>query len=189
MRVTPIELVRPASEHLASYRDALERDWSPNTTDPHAGRRELERLDADPGAFLAEQDDRDATGEPIRLPDGTLVPRLPGFRRWVWDGGFAGIVNVRWRPGTVELPPHVLGHVGYSIVPWRQRRGYATAALRLFLPELRELALPYVELTTDADNLASQKAISSNGGVVVERFDKPAAYGGGAALRWRIHVA
>ncbi len=47
-------------------------------------------------------------------------------------------------------------------------------------------ALPFVELTTDPDNVASQKVIVANGGVLVERFRKPQAFGGREGLRYRI---
>jgi predicted acetyltransferase len=46
--------------------------------------------------------------------------------------------------------------------------------------------LPYVELTTDTSNAASQRVIEANGGRVVERFNKPAHYGGAESLRYRI---
>jgi len=182
-------LVRPAVEYLASYRAALERGWSLNTMDPGAGRVELERAKADPVAFLATQDDPEGSGEPITLPDGSVVPRLPGYRKWIWDDDFGGVISVRWQPGTAALPPHVLGHIGYAVVPWKRRRGLATAALLELLPEIRGLGLPYVDLTTDVDNLASQKVLTANGGVLVERFTKPAAYGfDSPALRWRIEL-
>lgn len=185
-----MHLVAPAATYLVSYGDALQRSWSPNTLDPAAGQLELTRIQEDPAAFLAAQDDREGKGEPIRLPDGSLVPRLPGYRRWIWDGEFGGVVSMRWQPGTAALPAHVLGHIGYAVVPWKRRRGYATAALRQFLPEVVGLGLPYVELTTDADNSASQKVIIANGGVLVERFTKPAVFGtDGDALRWRIPLS
>lgn len=184
-----VQLVRPAAEYLVSYRCALARAWSPDTMDAAAGRLELERIDADPVAFLAAQDDREGSGEPITLPDGSVVPRLPGYRRWIWDGEFAGVISLRWQPGTAALPPHVLGHVGYAVVPWKRRRGYATAALRELLPEVRALGLPYIEVTTDVDNLGSQKVITANGGALIERFTKPAAFGPDSpALRWRIQL-
>lgn len=182
-------LVRPAADYLPSYRAALERAWSPNTQDPAAGWLELERIKDDPDAFLAAQDDPQGRGDPIVLPDGTLALRLPGYRRWIWDGEFGGMISVRWQPGTAALPPHVLGHIGYAVVPWKRRRGLATDALREALPEIRALGLPYVELTTDLDNVASQKVITTNGGVLVEQFNKPAAYGQDSpALRWRIRM-
>ncbi len=71
----------------------------------------------------------------------------------------------------------------------QDERGYATTALRLLLPEARALSLPYVELTTDLNNTASQKVITTNGGVLIERFERPAAYGSdSAAFRWRIRL-
>ncbi len=121
------------------------------------------------------------------MPDGSVAPRLPGYRRWLWDGDFAGVISVRWQPGSVALPEHMLGHVGYTVVRWKRGRGYATAALRDLLPEIGALGLPYVELSTDVGNLASQRVIMANGGVLVERFTKPAAFGPDSpALRWRI---
>src|SRR6185369_15356057 len=112
----------------------------------------------------------------------------PGYRRWIWDGEFCGSVGFRWQPRTTELPPHVLGHVGYNVVPWKRRRGYATRALGMLLHDIRASGLPFVELTTNPDNIASQRVIEANGGELVERFNKIAAHGGGEALRWRIHL-
>ncbi len=49
--------------------------------------------------------------------------------------------------------------------------------------------LAYVELTTDRTNLASQHVITTNGGQLVERFHKPAEYGGAESLRFRIPLS
>jgi predicted acetyltransferase len=178
-------LVKPAAEHLPSYVDALQRGYSP-VTHEDASQRELEKVKRDPVRFLALQEDREARGDRIRLPDGTLVSRLPGFIRWMWDGEFAGSISLRWRPGTPELPPWCLGHIGYSVVPWKRRRGYATQALRSMLPEARKERLPYVEIVTDADNFASQRVILANGGSLVEQFNKGPRYGNVEGLRFRI---
>lgn len=184
-----MHLVVPAAEHLASYRDALARGWSPDTRRPAAAGEELQRVDADPVRFLREQDDMTASGPPIHLPDGTAVPRLPGYRRWLWDGAFAGVISFRWQPGGESLPPYCLGHVGYSVVPWRQGRGYATKALRHFLADLPPLGLRYVELTCNTDNAASRRVIEVNGGVLVEQFSPPNVVGGGESLRFRIALS
>jgi len=183
----PLSLVRPAGEHLPSYLDALERGFSPDNV---RGRAEADEQRAeivrDDAAFLAGLDDRDATGAPIALPDGTTVPRLPGFHRWMWDGEFCGTIALRWQPGTEALPAHCLGHIGYSVVPWKQRRGHATRALALMLVEARALGLSYVEVTTDPGNLASRRTIEANGGVLHEMFIKPAAFGNAPGCRYRI---
>ena len=181
-----LTLVRPTLAHLPGYVDALERGWSPDNGRPAAAQDELAHIARDPAAFVAEQIDRDAQGPPIPVADGTTVPRLPGYRLWMWDGEFCGLIGLRWQPGTAELPPTCLGHVGYAVVPWKRRLGYATDALRQMLPLARAEGLPYVELTTDAGNVASQRVIAANGGVLVERFRKLAAHGGGEALRFRI---
>ena len=173
-----LELRKPSLEALSQYAAALRRGWSPdNVHGRKAAEEQLVRIAEDPAGFLASQDDPEGKGPPVKLPDGSEVQRLPGYYRWIWDGEFCGTVGFRWAPGTAELPPHVLGHIGYGVVPWKQGRGYAARALALLLPDARALGLPYVELTTDPANVASQRVIEANGGVLVERFVKPAAYG------------
>jgi predicted acetyltransferase len=179
-------LVVPSEFYLRGYVEALERGWSPNTLRPEASREQLEKIEENAAAFLASLDDREARGEPVTQPDGTKAPRIPGFNRWIWDGEFCGSVGFRWQKGTVALPPHVLGHIGYTIVPWKQGRGYAKRGLALLLEEVRDIGLPYAELTTDPANIASQRVILANGGALVERFCKSPAYGGAEALRFRI---
>lgn len=181
-----MELIWPSMAALPSYRAALEWGWSPNTVRPEAAGEELLRIKADPETFVASLVDKEAKGAPIKLPDGTFAERLPGYARWMWDGAFCGSIGYRWQPGTVELPPHVLGHIGYSVVPWKQGRGYATRALGLLLEEITDM--PFVELTTNLDNVPSQKVILANGGYLVERFRKPAAYGDSEGLRYRIDL-
>jgi predicted acetyltransferase len=155
------ELIVPAPHALAGYEAALRQGWSANTTRDVSGE-ELARLTADPTAFLDSM--RNPTA-PITLPDGTQVPRLPGCIRWMWDGEFCGAINFRHQPGSETLPPHVSGHIGYAVVPWKQRHGYATRALRLMLPIAAAAGLAWVDLTCDADNIASRRVIEANGGV------------------------
>src|SRR5262245_11659721 len=174
-----MKLVWPSREYLTSYVAALERGWSPdNVLGEAAAQEELRRIAADPDQFLASLVDRDASRGPIILPDGTTVPRLPGYRRWMWDGEFCGSIGFRWQRGTEELPAYCLGHIGYAVVPWKQRRGYATAALREILRDAKTEGLRYVEITTAPENIASRRVIESNGGVLVEEFVTPAALGG-----------
>jgi predicted acetyltransferase len=182
-----MRLVWPGLAYLPSYSDALRQGWSAdNLRGKAAADDELAKIAQDAAAFVASLVDREAHGAPITLPDGTVVPRLPGYRKWLWDGEFCGSIGLRWQDGTEELPPHCLGHIGYGVVPWKQGRGYATAALRQLLPEAKEIGLAYVEITTDPDNVASQRVIEANGGVLVEHFTKPAAFGGVPGVRYRI---
>lgn len=121
-----IEIVKPTLEHLPSYKAALERGWSPdNVRLMEATREQLAAIDEDPAAFLASLDDPEAKGGPITLPNGTTVPRLPGFRRWIWDArpparsAFAGS----------PVRPHCRRMCSaISAMPWR--RGSADEAMR-----------------------------------------------------------
>ena len=182
-----MRLVWPAVEYLSSYTEALEKGWSPNNLRAEAGRDELARIRSNPSRFLAEQIDREAKGPLVVLPDGSTVPRLPGYQKWMWDAEFCGSIGFRWQMGTNELPTYCLGHIGFSVVPWKQRKGYATRALELLLPAAKQEGLAYVELTTETTNLASQRVITANGGKLVEEFRMPEAYGGAESLRFRIY--
>ncbi len=191
-----MQLVRPAHEHLPSVAAALRRGWSPNTTRPEAAQEELALIGADADDYLRWMDDPEAQGPPVTLADGRQVPRIPGLRRWLWADDadapasdlqrFIGVISLRWMPGNAPLPPHVLGHVGYAIVPWHAGRGHASAALKALLPLARAQGLTSIELTTDPANLASQRVITRNGGLLVERFDKGPTYGHAPGLRYRI---
>lgn len=76
------------------------------------------------------------------------------------------------------------------MVPWHRRRGVASFALQTLLRELRSTDLlagmSYLELTTQPDNIASQRVIEKCGGRFVESFATPAPYGDHAELRYRI---
>ena len=189
LSIQPMELVWPAEQYLSGYVHALQQDWSPDNLRPQAAAEELAQIAQDPARFVSEQVDREAKGPLVILPDGSRVPRLPGYSQWMWDGEFCGAIGFRWQPGTTDLPPYCLGHIGYSVVPWKRQRGYATRALQLLLPLARGEGLAYVELTTDADNIASQRVIEANGGELIERFHKSAEYGGAESLRFRILLA
>ncbi|HEX4823048.1 MAG TPA: GNAT family N-acetyltransferase [Candidatus Polarisedimenticolaceae bacterium] len=182
-----MDLVWPSKHYLPGYVDALTRGWSSdNTRGRDAADEQLAAIAHDADAFLASIVDRDPKGTTITLPDGSRVARLPGYHRWMWDGEFCGSIGFRWQPGTTDLPPTCLGHIGYAVVPWKQGRGYATLALKLLLPDARAMGMPFVELTTDPWNVASQRVIEGNGGVLYERFTKPAVFGGHEGLRYRI---
>jgi predicted acetyltransferase len=184
-----MDLVRPASAYVASYADALRRGWSPdNVRRVAAAVEELQEIERDPLKFLDSLTDPEAQGPPVTLPDGSVVPRLPSLRLWMWDGEFSGSIGLRWQKGTSQLPAYCLGHIGYTVVPWKERRGYATRALGLVLPLARHCGLLYVDITTDPDNVPSQRVILANGGILQGRFRKSAHYGNTEGLLYRINL-
>lgn len=184
-----MEIIRPEVEYLESYKSGLVKSISSGTAAYlEEAQRDLLEIEADPETFLAKQDDPDALGGDVKLPDGSLAPRLPGITRWMWDGQVCGSINFRWKVGSTELPPHCLGHIGYEVFSWKRNKGYASEALRQILPEAIKLGMPFVELTTDVDNLISQKVIMKNGGILHEKFVKPVAHGGTDGLRFRIYL-
>ena len=187
--MSAIKLLRPTTALLPSYVSALEAGWSPdNVRKEIAAREQLDAIDANAEQFVDGLDDPAASGCPIPLPDGSTVARLPSIVRWIWDGDFSRAIGLRWQVGTAELPSYVPGHIGFSVVPWKRGNGYATQALDLMLGEAKGQGLPYVELTVDPENIASQKVIAACNGVLIERFRKPAAYGSAETLRYRIQL-
>ncbi len=161
-----MQLVVPAMDHLPSYVAALETGWSPNNVRDVSGEQ-LAAIRENAAAFIGGLS---LQGGTITLPDGSNIPKLPFVARWIWDGEFCGSISLRWQEGTDALPPHVLGHIGYAVVPWKRGRGYASEALRQMLSAARTVGLERVEITTDPDNTASQRVIEKNGGRYVETF-------------------
>ncbi len=184
-----MKIVVPSLEYLESYAAALKTGWSPNNMRAEQAQEELAKIEADASVFLASLDSTVVLGEPLLMPDGTKVPRLPGYRRWMWDGEFCGSIGFRWQHGTQALPPYCLGHIGYGVVPWKRQKGYATQALKQLLPDAKALGLRFVELTTQAHNIFSQRTIEGCGGVFIEAFDLPAEYGACAGTEWRYRIA
>ncbi|MBN9061017.1 MAG: hypothetical protein BGP06_17250 [Rhizobiales bacterium 65-9] len=156
-------LQTPKLALLDGFEDALARGWSPYTL-ADVSQQELKRLRADRAAYLASLN---AQSGWIVLPDGRMVPKLPSRGFFINDGDFCGRIGLRFQHGTTELPDYTSGHIGYSIVPWKRGRGYATTALRTMLPIARDVGLPFVVITCNDDNHASRRVIEKCGGALI----------------------
>ncbi len=134
--LSTMRLVWPARDYLAEYVAALERGWSPDNLRQEAAQEELARIAANADAFLASLVDREAAGERFVFPDGSSVPRLPGYRMWMWDGEFCGSASLRWQPGTEALPRTVSATLaipschGNAVVDMPRRRWASCWSMR-----------------------------------------------------------
>ncbi|MEP1518910.1 GNAT family N-acetyltransferase [Ascidiaceihabitans sp.] len=182
-------LLKPSIDSIPAYVSALRRGWSPTNLRSEAAQEQLDSISKDAPSFILNLDDPTARGGPVTLPDGSKVPRLPSIRRWIWDDGFCGQIGLRWKPGTEELPPTCLGHIGYAVVPWRQGEGLASAALLGILPEAKAIGLKYVEITTSPDNPASMRVIEKAGGTLARTYIADKSLGGYETLEFKISLA
>ena len=159
--MTEVRLEPPNQALLPAYAAALRTGWSPSN-EQDVSAEHLAAIEADPDAFLAAFDW--APGQLTLAADGSMQPRLPGATFWITDGDFCGRINLRYVPGTVDLPPYATGHIGYAVVPWKRRQGIATAALRLVLPFAYAQGLERVMITSNPSNIASHGVIRAVGG-------------------------
>jgi predicted acetyltransferase len=177
-----LRLLPPSLDLLPQYEAALAAGWSPDTERDVSGEQ-LAALRENPHSFLFDLTRQDGT---ILAASGRRVRRLPSRLFWLDDGEFCGMINLRFVPGSDALPDYVSGHVGYAVVPWKRRRGYATRALALVLPVARKLGLGRVEITCDEDNQPSRRVIAANGGVLAGSRPEP---GGKTKLVFHIELA
>jgi predicted acetyltransferase len=183
-----VELVAPNVEQLPGYVDAVRRGYMSYRVLFGSTETLLALADENPQSVIDVLRDRSTDGL-LYHSDGTTSPRIPALFRWMWDGEFAGTIDVRWQPdGTGELPDHIPGHVGYGTVDWKRGRGYATQALAQLLPLAAAEGLTSIDLVTNIDNVASQRVVEKNGGVIVAEFTQCEGLGGGPAYRWRISL-
>ncbi|MEZ2222939.1 GNAT family N-acetyltransferase [Rhizobium sp. RCC_161_2] len=159
-------LVEPSLLNVSGFENALARGWSPDPRrqqDKAYVEAELAALRHDRVGFLTRLTSSDviATSVPDRESQRLVLRPF-----WIWDGEFCGYITFRHLPGTSHLPLHLPGHVGYSIVPWKQRRSYATQALRLLLPLAAQAGFERISVICNEDNLASRRVIEKAGGML-----------------------
>ena len=128
------------------------------------------RQDNPPHDFAFHFDPETDFASYVRLVDGwshgDLPPKfVPGaFLVAAVEEVVVGRVSIRF-----ELNDYLFrfgGHVGYAVAPSFRHRGYATEILRQTLPIVRSVGLKRILLTCDDDNVASQRVIEVNGGVL-----------------------
>jgi hypothetical protein len=123
-----------------------------------------------------------------------MIPPMEIIVTWRWrrslarrevGGGEAAAASAGL--DCVTTPPDCSSpSVVYSRIHERGRFNLIRA--RLILALARAQGLPYIELSMDEDNLPSQKVVLAHGGQLVERFIRPAAFGGAQFFRYRIDL-
>ncbi|MGL4176430.1 MAG: GNAT family N-acetyltransferase [Dermatophilaceae bacterium] len=174
-----VRLLRPDARMQRSYLDAHDEFVAAGEAHRDGDGTWVE--DADPGGYPGVE----FTREQLETAEGFV--RFVQWRRdrergdsprptghvpctffWLVDEAepavYLGSISVRHRltPFLLELG----GHVGYSVRPAARRRGIATEALRLVLPEAAALGVDPALLTCDEDNHGSVRVIEANGGVL-----------------------
>ena len=71
---------------------------------------------------------------------------------------------------TEQLREHG-GHIGYGIRASERGKGYATKMLELTLIEAKKLGINEVLITCNPDNIASQKVVLKNKGVLEKKTE------------------
>ncbi|WP_236552835.1 GNAT family N-acetyltransferase [Sphingomonas sp. 8AM] len=101
-------------------------------------------------------------------------------RGWVPSEDFAivaaGVVvgAIVLRLGDTEALRRYGGQVGYRVAPEQQRRGYATAALRLLMPIAVSHGFAALWITCRPENVASRRVLDKVGARFVELVETPA---------------
>ncbi|MBS1167858.1 MAG: GCN5-related N-acetyltransferase protein [Proteobacteria bacterium] len=78
--------------------------------------------------------------------------------------------------------------MGYSVVPWKQGRGYATAALRALVELARRKGLKELQILCNVENLASRVVIERVGGEVERVGPHPSDRPEQAKVYYRVRV-
>ncbi len=99
-------------------------------------------------------------------------PRAEGFvcqTNWWWTDGEEYVGRISLRHELNDRLREWGGHIGYDVRRSRRREGHATAMLAAVLVQAGERGIDQALLTCDVDNLASQKVIVANGGVLEDQ--------------------
>ncbi|MFM9991113.1 MAG: hypothetical protein ACKVOY_06715 [Burkholderiaceae bacterium] len=117
-----MQLIQPTVDHLQSYLQTLERGWNPLYYKHPVPLTLIEAMEKDPERFISLH--HDPTGElsAQKFKDGPTKTNIPSITKWMWDGDYAGSIDIRWQYGKTDLPVNSNGHIGYTVPPWKRKK-------------------------------------------------------------------
>lgn len=121
--------------------------------------------------------------EAERMGDDLPPDRVPAtFLAAIAEGELVGRVSVRHQLN--DWLAAYGGHIGYAVVPWQRRKGYATEILRQSLVVARSVGVDDVLIFCNVSNVASARTIEACGGLFESETAGPD--GGESLRRYRI---
>ncbi len=156
-----VRLVVPSIEHKE---DALKYIEETKQVEDHVnGSGSLDRL-GDFEKFLEREKE---TKNPETVPENWVHGETLYL---VNDQEIIGMINLRYEMN--DIIRRLYGHIGYSIRPKYRKQGYGKIQLKLVLDIYRNKGFKEVMISTDPENIASQKVITHFGGVLKETVEE-----------------
>lgn len=160
-----IKLLKPTMEYDEDIMAFRQEIFENNDIDDFAGCSGLQKCDT-----TKEWLDKIAVTENKETCPKDLVPSSVYIAVRSSDNRIVGVIDLRHH---INHPILGLwgGHIGYSVRPSERGKGYAKEMLRLNLENCRGLGLEKVMVTCHNWNLASEKTILANGGVLEKEIE------------------
>ena len=154
-----IKLIKPSSENFTQLVE-LKQDFINNNEPRIQGSGSIEKYDDLNGWLKSINDIEQGKNE-------KLVPST--YYLILSDDEVVGTISMRHYL-TKDLEEFG-GHIGYSIKPSARRKGYAKEALRILL-DLYKDKYDEILIVCEDDNIASNKTVLANGGVLINKIEK-----------------
>jgi len=100
---------------------------------------------------------------------------VPQTSYWLYDN-HKPIGYGRVRHYLNENLAETSGHIGYAIRQTERKKSYGSLILPLLLEECKKLSIKKVQIGANADNIASNKLIVKNGGILFRSTEKKNFY-------------
>jgi predicted acetyltransferase len=155
-----MKLVSPSLEYKNSFLKGL-KELMPESPAPESLQWTIDNFEKYLNSFTNVKDGGNVS-----------MGKVPYSEYWLIDKNeYVGTIIIRHEPsGRYE---NIKSHVYFHIIPSKRTRGYGSKALELGLKKAEEIGLKELIITCDESNIASQKIIEKNGGILTEQTTSP----------------